>query len=95
MCGIVGYIGNRDAYPIVLNGLKRLRIQRATTALGFALYDGTKIQLCKTKGKVADLEEKFSSQMATKGKIGIGHTRWATHGVPNEYQLTPSLFEQR
>ena len=88
MCGIVGYIGNRDAYPIVLNGLKRLEY-RGYDSAGIALYDGTKIQLCKTKGKVADLEEKFSSQMATKGKIGIGHTRWATHGVPNDINSHP------
>ncbi|MDC3229434.1 glutamine--fructose-6-phosphate transaminase (isomerizing) [Flavobacteriaceae bacterium] len=88
MCGIVGYIGNRDAYPIVLNGLKRLEY-RGYDSAGIALYDGTKIQLCKTKGKVADLEEKFSSQMVTKGKIGIGHTRWATHGVPNDINSHP------
>ena len=88
MCGIVGYIGNRDAYPIVLNGLKRLEY-RGYDSAGIALYDGTKIQLCKTKGKVADLEKKFSSQMATKGKIGIGHTRWATHGVPNDINSHP------
>ena len=88
MCGIVGYIGNRDAYPIVLNGLKRLEY-RGYDSAGIALYDGTKIQLCKTKGKVADLEEKFSRQMATKGKIGIGHTRWATHGVPNDINSHP------
>ena len=88
MCGIVGYIGNRDAYPIVLNGLKRLEY-RGYDSAGIALYDGTKIQLCKTKGKVADLEEKFSSQMATKGKIGIGHTRWATHGVQNDINSHP------
>ncbi len=88
MCGIVGYIGNRDAYPIVLNGLKRLEY-RGYDSAGIALYDGTKIQLCKTKGKVADLEGKFSSQMATKGKIGIGHTRWATHGVPNDINSHP------
>ncbi len=88
MCGIVGYIGNRDAYPIVLNGLKRLEY-RGYDSAGIALYDGTKIQLCKTKGKVADLEEKFSRQMATKCKIGIGHTRWATHGVPNDINSHP------
>tara|TARA_B110000008_G_scaffold269751_1_gene299326 strand:+ start:911 stop:2758 length:1848 start_codon:yes stop_codon:yes gene_type:complete len=88
MCGIVGYIGNRDAYPIILNGLKRLEY-RGYDSAGIALYDGTNIQLCKTKGKVADLEEKFSKQTSTKGKLGIGHTRWATHGVPNDNNSHP------
>ena len=88
MCGIVGYIGNRDAYPIILNGLKRLEY-RGYDSAGIALYDGTNIQLCKTKGKVADLEEKFSEQTLTKGKLGIGHTRWATHGVPNDNNSHP------
>ncbi len=88
MCGIVGYIGNRDAYPIILNGLKRLEY-RGYDSAGIALYDGTNIQLCKTKGKVADLEEKFSKQTPTKGKLGIGHTRWATHGVPNDNNSHP------
>ncbi|RZP14504.1 MAG: glutamine--fructose-6-phosphate transaminase (isomerizing) [Flavobacteriales bacterium] len=88
MCGIVGYIGNRDAYPIILNGLKRLEY-RGYDSAGIALYDGTNIQLCKTKGKVADLEEKFSNQTPIKGKLGIGHTRWATHGVPNDKNSHP------
>ncbi len=88
MCGIVGYIGNRDAYPIILNGLKRLEY-RGYDSAGISLYDGADIQLCKTKGKVADLEQKISTEMATKGKLGIGHTRWATHGVPNDINSHP------
>ena len=88
MCGIVGYIGKRDAYPIILNGLKRLEY-RGYDSAGIALFDGTDIQLCKTKGKVADLEEKAKTEISRKGNIGIGHTRWATHGVPNDVNSHP------
>ncbi len=88
MCGIVGYIGKRDAYPIILNGLKRLEY-RGYDSAGIALYDGTDIQLCKTKGKVSDLESKVQGEIATFGTLGIGHTRWATHGVPNDVNSHP------
>ena len=88
MCGIVGYIGHREAYPIILNGLKRLEY-RGYDSAGIALYDGEKIKLCKTKGKVADLELKVSKEMATIGNLGIGHTRWATHGEPNDVNSHP------
>lgn len=88
MCGIVGYIGKREAYPIILNGLKRLEY-RGYDSAGIALFDGTDIQLCKTKGKVADLEEKAEKEISRKGNLGIGHTRWATHGVPNDVNSHP------
>lgn len=88
MCGIVGYIGKREAYPIIVNGLKRLEY-RGYDSAGIALYDGTQIQLCKTKGKVADLEKRVLSEIETKGSLGIGHTRWATHGVPNDVNSHP------
>lgn len=88
MCGIVGYIGKREAYPIVINGLKRLEY-RGYDSAGIALYDGTKIQLAKTKGKVADLEERAQKEISKKGSLGIGHTRWATHGVPNDVNSHP------
>ncbi len=88
MCGIVGYIGHRDAYPIVLKGLKRLEY-RGYDSAGIALYDGSDIKLSKTKGKVADLEERLVKEIPTKGNIGIGHTRWATHGVPNDVNSHP------
>jgi len=88
MCGIVGYIGKRDAYPIILNGLKRLEY-RGYDSAGVSLYDGNTIQLCKTKGKVADLEKKVATEMATVGNLGIGHTRWATHGIPNDTNSHP------
>ena len=89
MCGIVGYIGYREAYPIVIKGLKRLEY-RGYDSAGVMLYDGNDIKLSKTKGKVSDLEEK-SKEIATSGTIGIGHTRWATHGVPNDVNSHPHL----
>jgi len=88
MCGIVGYIGNRDAFPIIMNGLKRLEY-RGYDSAGIALYDGETIQLCKTKGKVVDLEEKVKKDISTTGSLGIGHTRWATHGIPNDLNSHP------
>ena len=88
MCGIVGYIGKREAYPILLNGLKRLEY-RGYDSAGIAIFDGTKIQIAKTKGKVADLENKVKAEISTKGSLGIGHTRWATHGVPNDINSHP------
>ncbi|MCW5518369.1 glutamine--fructose-6-phosphate transaminase (isomerizing) [Aureitalea sp. L0-47] len=88
MCGIVGYIGKREAYPIIINGLKRLEY-RGYDSAGIALYDGTEIQLSKTKGKVSDLEERISKEITTHGSLGIGHTRWATHGVPNDINSHP------
>lgn len=88
MCGIVGYIGKRDAYPIILKGLKRLEY-RGYDSAGIALFDGKNIQLCKTKGKVATLEEKAEREMSLVGNLGIGHTRWATHGVPNDVNSHP------
>ena len=88
MCGIVGYIGKREAYPIIINGLKRLEY-RGYDSAGVALYDGSQIQLCKTKGKVADLEARVEKEISTKGSLGIGHTRWATHGVPNDVNSHP------
>ncbi|MBA6152126.1 glutamine--fructose-6-phosphate transaminase (isomerizing) [Gelidibacter maritimus] len=88
MCGIVGYIGHREAYPIVLKGLQRLEY-RGYDSAGIALYDGHDLNLCKTKGKVADLKERLEKEISTSGKLGIGHTRWATHGVPNDVNSHP------
>jgi len=88
MCGIVGYIGHRDAYPVILKGLQRLEY-RGYDSAGIALYDGSEIKLSKTKGKVSDLEAKVSKQINSIGNLGIGHTRWATHGVPNDVNSHP------
>ena len=88
MCGIVGYIGHREAYPIIIKGLQRLEY-RGYDSAGIALYDGTNIKLSKTKGKVSDLKERLESEISTNGSLGIGHTRWATHGVPNNVNSHP------
>lgn len=88
MCGIVGYIGHREAYPIVIKGLQRLEY-RGYDSAGIALYDGTDIKLSKTKGKVSDLKERLENEISTSGTLGIGHTRWATHGVPNDVNSHP------
>jgi glucosamine--fructose-6-phosphate aminotransferase (isomerizing) len=89
MCGIAGYIGYRDAYPIVINGLKRLEY-RGYDSSGVMLYDGAEIHLSKTKGKVSDLELITNkAEERKKGQIGMGHTRWATHGVPNDVNSHP------
>ena len=90
MCGIVGYIGHREAYPVVVQGLERLEY-RGYDSAGIALYDGTDLKVSKTKGKVADLRTKLESEISTTGNIGIGHTRWATHGVPNDVNSHPHL----
>jgi len=88
MCGIVGYIGYRDAYPVVIKGLQRLEY-RGYDSAGVVLYDGKKTTICKTKGKVSDLDEKAKSEIPLNGNIGIGHTRWATHGIPNDVNSHP------
>jgi len=90
MCGIVGYIGHREAYPIVIKGLKRLEY-RGYDSAGLMLFDGENLKISKTKGKVSDLEEKSALDITTNGTIGIGHTRWATHGVPNDVNSHPHV----
>ena len=93
MCGITGYIGFREAYPIVISGLKRLEY-RGYDSAGVMLYDGKDIQLSKTKGKVSDLEAITDKDVQRKkGNIGIGHTRWATHGVPNDVNSHPHISQ--
>ena len=93
MCGITGYIGFREAYPIVINGLKRLEY-RGYDSAGIMMYDGKQIHLSKTKGKVSDLEEITDKEKVRKnGNIGMGHTRWATHGVPNDVNSHPHFSQ--
>ena len=90
MCGIVGYIGYRKAFPIVIKGLKRLEY-RGYDSAGVMLYDGKDLLVCKTKGKVSDLEERCVDESTSEATIGMGHTRWATHGVPNDVNSHPHL----
>jgi glucosamine--fructose-6-phosphate aminotransferase (isomerizing) len=87
MCGIVGYIGDKEAYPIIIKGLKRLEY-RGYDSAGIALSEGGDINILKQKGKVSDLED-YSENKNKSGHIGIGHTRWATHGVPNQLNAHP------
>ena len=90
MCGIVGYIGHRQAYPVVVKGLSRLEY-RGYDSAGIALFENGTIHLCKTKGKVSDLEDKSGKIKEIQATLGIGHTRWATHGVPNDVNSHPHL----
>ena len=90
MCGIVGYIGHRNASPIILDGLKRLEY-RGYDSSGMALYDGNQLKVTKTKGKVAALEAKLLAEGNNSGYIGMGHTRWATHGIPNDENSHPHI----
>ena len=90
MCGIVGYIGYREAYPIIIKGLKRLEY-RGYDSAGVMLYNNNEMKICKTKGKVSDLEHKVEATIETGGLIGMGHTRWATHGVPNDINSHPHV----
>lgn len=92
MCGIVGYIGKRNAYPILIKGLHRLEY-RGYDSAGVALISPQgKLNVYKTKGKVADLES-FASDKDVSGTIGIAHTRWATHGEPNTVNAHPHYSE--
>lgn len=88
MCGIVGYIGHQNAYPILMKGLRRLEY-RGYDSAGVALIgDDGKLNVYKAKGKVSDLEQ-FAAQKDTSGRIGIAHTRWATHGEPSLVNAHP------
>lgn len=92
MCGIVAYLGRRESYPILLKGLERLEY-RGYDSAGVALFDESgNISVTKIKGKVKELA-KIVKQQNLKGNIGIGHTRWATHGEPNERNAHPHLSE--
>jgi glucosamine--fructose-6-phosphate aminotransferase (isomerizing) len=88
MCGIVGYIGRRDATPVLLEGLRSLEY-RGYDSAGLAVVHRNRLQVTKTAGRVQDLRDRLSERAAAKATIGIGHTRWATHGEPNETNAHP------
>ena len=87
MCGIVGYVGHNQAYPYLINGLKKLEY-RGYDSAGIALHKGSELQVVKKSGKVAALENAFGT-LDTHSTLGIGHTRWATHGIPSDYNAHP------
>ena len=89
MCGIVGYVGNEEAAPVLINGLKKLEY-RGYDSVGVAVLDNDELRVLKCKGKLATLEEKIS-QNHPKGVIGLGHTRWATHGKPSDLNSHPHV----
>src|SRR5581483_11889454 len=88
MCGIVGYIGRRDATPVLLEGLRSLEY-RGYDSAGLAVVHRNRLQVTKTAGRVQDLRDKVARKPNTKATIGIGHTRWATHGEPNDNNAHP------
>src|SRR3989339_173718 len=92
MCGIVGYIGDKEAYPILINGLHRLEY-RGYDSAGVALYSN-RLNIYKCKGKVSALEQ-LVKDLTTDGFVGIGHTRWATYGEPNEINAHPHLSQSK
>ncbi len=93
MCGIVGYVGNEQAAPILLNGLAKLEY-RGYDSAGIAVRDGdNQVEVVKAKGRLKALEEKTNNGLAIKGTCGIGHTRWATHGEPSENNAHPHISD--
>ena len=89
MCGIVGYTGFQDAYQVVINGLRRLEY-RGYDSAGIVLDSDSDFQVAKTKGKVSDLMA-ISEDLIGKAHVGMGHTRWATHGVPSDRNSHPHV----
>jgi len=87
MCGIVAYVGEKEAFPIIIKGLQRLEY-RGYDSAGIALLENNSIEIIKQAGKVSDLKN-YSTNKNTNGNIGIGHTRWATHGAPNQINAHP------
>ncbi len=89
MCGIVGYIGEKVAAPILISGLKKLEY-RGYDSAGVAIFDDNEVKVVKCKGRLSNLEEKAGTE-TLNGRIGIGHTRWATHGEPNDVNSHPHI----
>ena len=89
MCGIVGYVGNREVVPLLMDGLRRLEYRGYDSAGVVAVLDG-EFQTAKAEGKLDRLKEKLEKQPLT-GRYGLGHTRWATHGPPSERNAHPKI----
>ena len=87
MCGIVAYLGEKNAYEVVIKGLQRLEY-RGYDSSGVAIHNENSVKIFKQKGKVQDLID-FVSDKDTNGRLAIGHTRWATHGLPNNVNAHP------
>ena len=94
MCGIVGYIGNQQAAPVLLDGLSRLEY-RGYDSAGVAVYNGTEIDMVKSKGRLKVLSELTHDGEKLPGTVGIGHTRWATHGSPSDTNAHPHFNKAR
>lgn len=91
MCGIIGYVGYENATPLLLDGLKKLEY-RGYDSAGIAVHDGDKLSIIKAKGKLQELKNKINKDFLNlKGNLGIGHTRWATHGEPSERNSHPQV----
>ena len=90
MCGIVGYIGKRDATPILIEGLRLLEY-RGYDSAGVALIDGGRLQIRKKKGKIDEGLARLLPEHPVHGQVGLGHTRWATHGPPSDENSHPHL----
>ena len=90
MCGIIGFTGESDATPLLLDGLEKLEY-RGYDSAGIAILEDGDIDIVKSKGKIKDLEMKISKGHVPKGTIGIGHTRWATHGEPSQINAHPHV----
>ena len=88
MCGIVGYIGEEQATPILLNGLQKLEY-RGYDSAGVAVYNDTGLHVVKSKGRLSVLDGILEGGKNLPGTVGIGHTRWATHGAPSDVNSTP------
>lgn len=93
MCGIVGYIGTKEAAPIILDGLSKLEY-RGYDSAGMAVYDGEQIKISKSVGRLKVLEELTHGGETMKGSVGIGHTRWATHGIPSTVNAHPHFNKE-
>ena len=90
MCGIVGYVGKKQAVPVLIDGLKKLEY-RGYDSAGVAVMDNGQIKVKKSKGRLSVLEEKLKEGEPLNGVMGIGHTRWATHGEPSDTNSHPHL----